>query len=130
MGPVSHVHAVLLVDDDADTCEAMRFYLEGCGFTVTKASDGEEALGRMQAGLQPCALVLDAHMPVMNGWQLLARLRTAPRLAGIPVIMVSGYSEESGLALRLGVRAYFTKPPDLDALAAAVEEHCRRRPPA
>src|SRR6185369_7081436 len=123
----SHMHAVLLVDDDAESRAAMAFYLESRGLTVTQSGDGDDALTRLRSGLDPCTVILDAHMPGMDGWQLLSRLRTAPRLAGIPAIMVSGYPAVTGLALRLGVRAYLTKPADLEALTAAVHEHCRRK---
>ena len=123
----SHTHAVLLVDDDADGRAAMAFYLQSHGFTVTESGDGEDALERLRSGLDPCSVVLDARMPGMDGWQLLTRMRTAPRLGGIPAIMVSGYPESTGLAMRLGVRAYFPKPPDPDALATAVHEHCRKK---
>jgi CheY-like chemotaxis protein len=53
-------------------------------------------------------------------------MRAAPRLQAIPAIMLSGYPEQAGMAVRLGVRAYITKPPDLDTIAAVVEQHCRR----
>jgi CheY-like chemotaxis protein len=121
-----HTHAVLLVDDDADTREAIAFYLRSQGYDVMTATGGAEALLRLEAGLDPCVLIVEALMPGMSGWDLLKRMRGAPSLAGIPAVMLSGYPEQAGLALRLGVRAYITKPPDVDTIAAVVAQHCRR----
>lgn len=127
MAAEPHHHAVLLVDDDADTREALRFYLENIGYVVAEAADGNAALTQLRSGLAPCVVILDTRMPGLSGWDVLARMRTAPRLAGIPVVMLSGYPEEAGLAVRLGVRVYLTKPVDLNAIEAVVTEHCRHR---
>jgi CheY-like chemotaxis protein len=124
----SHRHAVLLVDDDADTREAMSFYLRSHGYEVDEASGGHAALRQLRTGCTPCVVIIDALMPGMNGWELLTMLRADPKLATIPTVMVSGRPEEAGLAVRLGVRAFITKPADLDTIAAVVDEHCPRRP--
>jgi CheY-like chemotaxis protein len=112
---------LLLVDDDPDGVEAMRFLLEASGFEVETASNGREALQAMRRGPSPDAVILDLLMPVMNGWEFLDEVRHDDRLASIPVIVVTGSFHTRPTTFDGKV---FVKPVDFDKLVSHVQHIC------
>ena len=68
---------VMVVDDDPEVCRLLRAALEMEGYGVTTAADGGEALARI-ADEHPALVLLDLHLPVLDGWEVLRRLRTLP----------------------------------------------------
>jgi CheY-like chemotaxis protein len=114
-------HPILVVEDDDDVRDAMVQVLEAEGYDAIPASDGEDALGRLEAGLAPCLILLDLMMPRMDGWQFIERQRR--RDSTVPIIVVSAYGSHEQ-ARAEGVVAYMRKPVDIDALLAAVGRHC------
>ena len=105
---------VLVVDDDPIVRDLLRRMLELEGFTVVTAASGTEGLA-MAAEFDLCAITLDVMMPSMDGWTLLTRLKEDPRLASIPVIMVTMVSE-AARGYALGADHYLVKPVDRKAL--------------
>jgi CheY-like chemotaxis protein len=84
---------IAIVDDDRDTREAIRTVLEDEGYETTEAVDGHEALAMVhQPNLKPALMLLDLMMPRMDGWQLRARLREDPYLAGIPIVIMTAHA--------------------------------------
>jgi PAS domain S-box-containing protein len=79
---------VLLVEDDIETREVMARALEKAGWTISEAGNGQEALDIM-SGLQPRLILLDLMMPVMDGFDFLAEMRTRPEWQQIPVIVMT-----------------------------------------
>ena len=79
---------VLVVDDDLDVCTIIQDVLESEGCQVTVAHNGVEALQVLEQH-RPDLILLDLMMPVMDGWEVLARLKGQPRWQGIPVVVVS-----------------------------------------
>ncbi len=102
---------ILVCDDDPLLVDIVTFRLEARDFIVEVARDGAEALAKV-GELKPDAIVLDAMMPVMDGSQLLRRLRADPATAHIPVIMLSARKQETDVvgALELGANDYMVKP--------------------
>lgn len=101
---------VLIIDDDADSRELLRRAVEAEGYEVIAASDGREGL-RLAREHEPMAITLDLLMPEPDGWTVLSLLRRNPRLADIPVVLVSLLDEqERGMAI--GADAFVTKPVD------------------
>jgi CheY-like chemotaxis protein len=90
---------LLIVDDDEDVRDALRFVLEAEGYGVLAAANGQEALDSL-VGRRPVAIFVDLNMPVMTGWELVARLKSAPELRDIPVCVLSAVSKDapSGVA--------------------------------
>jgi CheY-like chemotaxis protein len=87
MGPI------LIVDDDADIREALRGLLEEEGYEIVEASQGREALDLLRrAEVRPALVLLDLMMPLMDGWQLRARLRQDPELASIPIVIMTAHA--------------------------------------
>jgi signal transduction histidine kinase len=108
--------SVLLVDDEAGVRAVASRVLEGCGYRVTTAGSGEEALARCADGsFEPDLVITDVVMPGLNGDQLVARLRA--QRAGLRVLYISGFSEEAmvhqGVALGEHVLSKPFTPSDL-----------------
>jgi two-component system, cell cycle response regulator len=115
---------VLLVEDSVATRRILRGVLEGASYQVTEAGDGAEALELCRTS-PPDLLLLDVDLPVMDGPELLDRMRAEPALADIPVIMVSARTEPEDVAdgLSRGALDYVRKPcapVELRARVAAV----------
>ena len=126
-----HDHAVLLVEDDADSRDALTAVLEQYGFVVCEATDGQQALEQLAAGYRPCAILLDLMMPRMDGWQFRETQRRDPALSGVPVALMSAADNLRLQQRRLAADAAFAKPvTHLDDVIAFVEDHCGRQRPA
>src|SRR5438477_12944524 len=80
---------VLVVEDDADIREAIGDTLEGEGYVVALAEDGQQALEVLERLERPCLLLVDLIMPRMDGWELMRALSKNDRLATIPVVVMS-----------------------------------------
>ena len=102
---------VLICEDDPLLVDLLQYRLQASGYEVAVARDGGEALQRIREAT-PDAIVLDAMMPVMDGFELLRQIRADPRTAKTPVIMLSARKQESDIvtALRLGANDYVVKP--------------------
>ncbi|HVZ76900.1 MAG TPA: ATPase, T2SS/T4P/T4SS family, partial [Gemmatimonadaceae bacterium] len=119
---------VLVVDDDPVTRTLAATLLDGAGFSVVQADDGDVALERLQAGEEFSLVVTDLHMARMNGDQLLAALRGNVQTAGLPVIVLTGSAEyETEVALMdAGADDYIRKPIDPPRFMARVKAALRR----
>ena len=106
--------AVLLVEDDPDSREALEALLEMSGRLVRSASNGREAIEQLEKGMRPAVILLDLMMPVMNGWEFLEHRARRPEWAAIPVVVLSAAAIDGKLAA-LGV-PHLRKPIDPDAL--------------
>jgi two-component system chemotaxis response regulator CheY len=109
---------VLVVDDDPDWIEAITEFLEEEGYSVESAENGSVALEKLEHGEPVIAVVTDVQMPVMDGYELLARLRAQrPRL---PVIVVTSEHVTGGEATFSGALRVLRKPVAVEELLAAV----------
>jgi signal transduction histidine kinase/DNA-binding response OmpR family regulator/HAMP domain-containing protein len=117
---------VLLVEDDPNAVALLSLYLQGAGFQVVVAGDGEEAL-QMARILHPDGITLDIFLPRVDGWDFLARAKADPELADIPVVIVS-MLDERGKGFALGAAEYLVKPVDRDLLLATLQRLVARGP--
>jgi signal transduction histidine kinase len=102
--------SVLLVDDEAGVRSVASRVLEGCGYHVTTAGSGEEALARCADGsFEPDLVITDVVMPGLNGDQLVARLRA--QRAGLRVLYMSGFSEEAVVHQGVAPGEHFLSKP-------------------
>ena len=120
MAPARHI---LVVDDDPAIQGAIALLLEREGFSVTCASNGAEALLALEAGETPALILLDMLMPVMNGEEFRRELQLDPRLARIPVVVLSATPGDELRPDLPPVQALVPKPFDIDDLLAVVERH-------
>ena len=118
---------VLVVDDDQSIAEVVRQALADEGYLVETASDGIEALERVQA-YQPSVMVLDLMMPRLDGFGVLERLREMPEPGRPSVMVLSARSgqEDIARAIETGASDFMTKPFDLEELVLRVRLHIAR----
>lgn len=111
---------VLVVDDNAETVKVIQEALERAGFSVVSAQNGAECLVAVDEQ-QPDLVILDVHMPVLNGLDALRLLRQRPDMDDLPVIILSGKDEYTDVRAGWGAGAdlYLTKPLRLGAVVAA-----------
>ena len=104
--------SILVVDDSITTRTLEKSILEAQGYRVLLAVDGVEALNLLRGGEAVIDLVLaDVEMPRMDGFGLLQAIKNDPRLAGLPVILMTSRADEADIrrGLELGAGAYLTK---------------------
>jgi DNA-binding response OmpR family regulator len=119
--------AILVVEDDPGIRQGIADFLGFEGYAVDVAVNGEEALSYLRER-RPSLLVLDLVMPVMNGPQLLERLRSERIAEGVPVaIMTAAMPGASSLP---AADAYLSKPFDLEELLQVVGRHAGPPGPA
>src|SRR5881394_636252 len=115
----------ILVDDDADFRAGLRAALEMKGYQVDEAANGEEALLRL-ADKPPLLVLLDLQMPVMNGREMLQRMRATPELKEVPVVIISGFGFEWEAEL-MGAQGYIGKPFEPEELQKTIAKLLRPR---
>lgn len=117
---------VLIVDDEQDVRDLLNMALESLGCEIRTACDGQDALAQI-ARKRPDLILLDLKMPNLNGYHLFARLKSDELLSKIPVIIITGLSQDSEhdddeWARRMGAEAFLTKPFELKELRERVKE--------
>jgi CheY-like chemotaxis protein len=115
---------ILVAEDDPVLMRMLTKVLSEVG-TILPCADGMDALQYLQAGENlPRLIVTDVMMPRLDGMQLVARLRSEPRLAAIPVIMLTakGTPRDIIQGINSGVRHYITKPFKQDDLLSKVKK--------
>jgi two-component system cell cycle response regulator DivK len=112
---------ILVAEDNAVNRELVREILQGEGFEVVEACDGEEAL-RLIGEEHPDLVILDIQMPRMDGYTLLRAIRNAPKLSGTPTLALTAYAMQGdkARALDAGFDAYVSKPFESAKLLAEV----------
>lgn len=118
---------LLVVDDDPTLLRFLQDFLRGEGFDILAANSGTEAL-RLAYREHPDLVVLDVMMPVMDGWEVCARLR---EMSDIPIILLTAKSSEADKlrGFHLGVDDYVTKPFSFAELSARIQAILTRRTP-
>ena len=119
---------VLVVDDEEDIQELVRYNLTRNGFGVTVVATGEAALEAARAGV-PDVILLDLMLPGIDGLEVCTMLRHDPKTARIPIIMLTARGEEADVVagLELGADDYIAKPFSPRVLAARVKAVLRRK---
>jgi DNA-binding response OmpR family regulator len=102
---------VLVVDDEQDILDLVRFRLEHDGYRVITASDGQSGLALAQEE-RPDLCILDVMMPKLTGLEVLAHLRADPTTADTPVILLTSRGQDADIdrGFELGAQDYVTKP--------------------
>lgn len=112
---------ILIVDDDKDITEVVKGALEIEGFSTDIAYDGKQALEKV-AKKKPDLIILDIIMPVVDGWEVLLKLKGDPETESIPVILVTAKTEEISriTGFKQGADDYVTKPFSATVLSQRV----------
>jgi len=122
---------ILLIEDDRDIVELVRYNLEKEEFQVTASSDGSTGLAQIKKSL-PDLLVLDLMLPKISGLEICKEVRRDPALNRLPILMLTARGEEADrvVGLELGADDYVTKPFSPRELVARVKALLRRVEPA
>lgn len=118
---------VLLVDDEKDILELLKYNLRKEGMHVITASDGKAALSLMAS--KPDLVVLDVMMPEMDGWEVCKAIRKNPDSAATPIIFLTAKDDEIDevVGLELGADDYITKPVKVRTFIARVKKTLQRK---
>lgn len=125
--PPQGVPVVLVIDDDPTVHDLMRRFLNKEGFAMVAATSGEEGL-RLARQLHPTVITLDVMLPGMDGWSVLATLKTDPDLVDIPVIMLTIVDDKT-MGYALDASDYLAKPINWERLSAVLKKYCCDHPP-
>lgn len=118
---------ILVVDDEADFCAIVQRHLEKEGFDVELAYNGEEGLAKIRTR-PPDAIVLDVMMPEIDGYTVCRQLKADPRLAGIPVVLLTAvashvtstrYSHADGMSTEAD--DYLAKPASAGEIVTSIK---------
>jgi CheY-like chemotaxis protein len=121
-------HTILVVEDDADIRDAIVELLADHGYVAVGAANGAEALDVLATlDAQPCLILLDLMMPVMDGEAFRQAQLENPTWAKIPVILMSAYRDVAQRADQLAVD-YLAKPLGMPALVDATRKYCTGEP--
>ena len=115
---------VLIVDDEPDIVETLKFVLEIEGMNCKTAFDGEEALNKVKSEM-PDLIILDVMLPKINGYKICRLLKFDSKYKEIPILMVTARSQEEDKVIgeETGADEYITKPFDIDDLVQKVKKY-------
>ena len=111
---------VLIVEDDPDSREMFVELLRGAGYSVIAARTGKDAMAFLAVNPPPDVILLDMFMPEMDGWQFRRAQESDPRLASVPVVVVSAVGAAQNSAVRSGAAAFLPKPVTAEDLLNAL----------
>jgi two-component system, cell cycle response regulator DivK len=119
---VRELPLVLLAEDFEDARDLYRDYLEFSGFTVETAANGREAIDQAIA-LQPDMILMDASMPVLDGWQATRLLKANPATKHIPILALTAHAFDDARldAKEAGCDGFITKPCLPDDLVSRIQ---------
>ncbi len=117
---------ILIVDDEQDIVESLKFVLESANFICYCAYNGEDGL-RLAKELVPDLIILDVMMPKMNGYKICRLLKYDAKYKNIPILMVTARSQEEDKLIgeETGADEYITKPFDLDEVVRIAEKYLK-----
>jgi two-component system, chemotaxis family, chemotaxis protein CheY len=113
---------ILFVEDDEELRSATSELLRDEGFRVAEAENGARALDYLNRGNVPSLVILDLLMPGLDGFQFITRVRNAPKLRDIPILVLSGATKTGLLAGLQNVVAHLSKPFSAEELVACVRK--------
>ena len=117
---------ILIVDDEQDIVESLKFVLESADFTCYCAFNGEDGL-RLAKEIIPDLIILDVMMPKINGYKISRLLKYDAKYKNIPILMVTARTQEEDKLIgeETGADEYITKPFELDEVVKKVEEYLK-----
>ena len=117
-------HNVLVVEDDSILRNAMGDLLGAQGISASRAENGQIGLDLLRGGARPCLVLLDLQMPVVDGLTFRRRQLEDARIAGIPVVVMTGQPGKAKEAETLGVALTISKPIAPSRVLGVVERYC------
>jgi len=118
---------ILVVDDEVDLVETVRFPLELEGFDVLVSYNGEDALNQARKE-KPDLIILDLMLPKLDGYKVCRLLKFDERYKHIPILMLTAKTQEKDkiLGMETGADEYITKPFEMDYLMEKVKAYLNK----
>ena len=115
---------ILIVDDEKDIVETLKFMLEASGYSCFCAYNGEDGL-KTAKEIMPDLIILDVMMPKMNGFKISRLLKFDAKYRDIPILMLTARSQESDKQIgeETGADEYITKPFEIDDVLNRVAKY-------
>ncbi len=115
---------ILIVDDEQDIVESLKFVLENYNYACYCAYNGEDGL-KLAREISPDLIILDVMMPRINGYKISRLLKFDTKYKNIPILMVTARSQEEDKLIgeETGADEYITKPFDLDEVVKTVQKY-------
>jgi len=116
---------IIVADDEPLVQQTLSRLLESAGYTVVLAENGEE-LVRTALADPPTLILVDMHMPIMDGPEAVRQLRADHRTVNVPIVMMSAHPEVVALALDAGADGFLYKPFTIDEILHSITHHIQR----
>lgn len=118
---------ILIVDDEQDIVESLKFVLEGYNYLCYCAYNGEDGL-KLAREIMPDLIILDVMMPRINGYKISRLLKFDKKYQNIPILMITARSQEEDKLIgeETGANEYITKPFDLDDVVKIVQKYLEK----
>lgn len=119
---------LLIVDDNPENLKVLGDMLRNEGYSVRAAKNGSQALASIESS-EPDLLLLDVHMPEMDGFELCRIIRAKPQFKSLPIIFISALDDSFNKVqgFEAGGNDYMTKPFDLEEVKVRVKTHLKLR---
>ena len=117
---------ILIVDDEQDIVESLKFVQESSDYSCYTAFNGEDGL-KLAKELIPDLIILDVMMPKINGYKISRLLKYDSKYKNIPILMITARSQEEDKLIgeETGADEYITKPFDLDNVLKTVDKYLK-----
>ena len=118
---------ILIVDDEQDIVESLKFVLEASGYTCYCDYNGEDGL-RLAKEIIPDLMILDVMMPKINGFKISRLLKFDNKYKNIPILMVTARTQDEDKLIgeETGADEYITKPFELDDIVKRVDKYLKK----
>lgn len=121
VGMANQLGSVLLVEDDAASRRYLEILLARAGYDVVSAADGLEAM-RVLLSRSVDAVITDAMMPKLNGYELCRFIKSSPKLAHLPIVLLSALDRDNATSEMAQVSVFLSKPVPHEDLLACMEQ--------
>jgi len=122
-------HTVLVVEDNDMNMQLVEYLLEEGGYSIVKASSGEEALAitRDEAAPAPDLILMDIHLPGMDGLSVVRQMKTDARTQRVPILALTAHAMrgDKDRFLDAGCDGYISKPIDVKTFLSSIEQYIR-----
>ena len=112
---------ILVVEDDASIRDILSLALTADGYKVITAANGQEALKILSEMSNPCLILLDLMMPIMNGWQFAAAISENANFKNIPIVVLTAFADK---VKTIPGKLTLKKPIDLELLFEVAKKYC------
>lgn len=125
---MSEPNRILVIEDNADNLELVRFLLEQAGFQIISAMDGLDGLEKARS-LKPDLVLLDMSLPELDGWHLAKQLKESPETAHILIVALTAHTlpGDRRRALEAGCDGFISKPLNVARFASQIQEYLNQK---